>query len=366
VVPQPRVYNEELLRDAKTNIYSSEHMAWLRPPINGRTDAWGEYNINDTSNPNSPYIRVTLPDNTVISATDGRVFTINSDGTLKSTINGPASTPIKPEIDRATGIYTYTYTTGAENYIGQLIVDYSAGIVRFTKDLPPKTKVYAEYTPQARRMTRGPEQDSSPTMFIEKTAMDYKSAPYACANPGYVAPSSSYKGPRPIDRMWLFWRKPNTSGVQASTIYYKTYRLTAILPKPIDMGLNGRPAHNVTIEGTTYPCEISADGTRVYFTEADERYPSLGTVPPNEINITYRPRGESNDLTIKLDTIIWQEELPETALPTRLRVNEGQVSAFADPLSRTTKIWVFWSSTRAGESDLYYQTISPNFRAQAF
>ncbi len=53
-------------------------------------------------------------------------------------------------------------------------------------------------------------------------------------------------------------------------------------------------------------------------------------------------------------------------------MNEGQVFAFADPDGlrnpsdvryKPSLIWVFWTSTRAGSTDLYYQTISPNFRA---
>ncbi len=59
-------------------------------------------------------------------------------------------------------------------------------------------------------------------------------------------------------------------------------------------------------------------------------------------------------------------------MPTSSVVNEGQVAAFKDPF--IDKLWVFWSSTRAGTSigpannplslgqtDLYYETLAPQF-----
>jgi hypothetical protein len=59
-------------------------------------------------------------------------------------------------------------------------------------------------------------------------------------------------------------------------------------------------------------------------------------------------------------------------MPVDSMVNEGQVFAFADPdglrspsdpLYKPSLIWVFWTSTRAGATDLYYQTLSPPLRA---
>jgi len=65
--------------------------------------------------------------------------------------------------------------------------------------------------------------------------------------------------------------------------------------------------------------------------------------------------------------IVWKEELPETALlsyASDVMVNESQVCAFVDPVEQPTKVWVFWSSTREGSTDLFYETISPNFTAR--
>ena len=353
-VVMPRVFNEELLRDPKYNVYTSKDLAWIRPPSSGRQQA------------DSPYVRVvftdqvtvngvTYPAGTVIGATDGSIS--NSGG------NDEAGGVIRPEIDRATGIYTYSYAGKAAKVLGQMLVDYSAGIIRFTNPLPPKTKVYADYTPQAKRLTRGPEQDGAPFTFVEKTPMMASGkAGSRVPNPGLVLPSPTYDGPTPTDRMWLFWRKPTRSGAQASTIYYKTYRVSAPLPSPVELDKYGKPTKEVTLTNALGPCEISWDGRRIFFTALDERYPSMPGYP-GPVTISYKPKGSDQEQTVGLDTLTWEVELRETALPTRQAVNEGQVTAFADPDVVPSKIWVFWSSTRAGESDLYYQTISPNFRA---
>lgn len=358
VVSMPRVYNEELARDTKRNVYTSEHLAWVRPPNSGTEDQIIGGSL-------SPAVRVllvedytlksgtTLSAGTILSATDSSISRLEPDKTVTPVTAGAA---LAPSIDQATGVYTYTPKGDAGELLGQMLVDYSAGIVRFTNPLPPKTKVHAFYTPQARRLTKGEEHDSSPYMFIEKTPMNL------IYNPGFAAPDN-YTGPTPTDRLWLFWRKPNTSGVQASTIYYKSYRITATLAEPIDMDANGKPTKDVIVNGALGPCEVSWDGRKIHFTSVDERYPGLGG--PGDLTVSYRPRGAAADKTVSesFDILSWVEELPETALPTRLRVNEGQVCAFADPCVKPSKIWVFWSSTRAGKSDLYYQTISPNFRA---
>lgn len=349
-VQLPRVYNEELLRDAKKNVYTSEHLAWLRPPSGGTMDFWGS-RANPVS-PDSPYIHVILPDGTLISGTDGRVE--DSAGAIVE-----AGRIIAPQLDRATGVYTYTHTGVAATLIGQMLVDFSAGIIRFSNPLPPKTKVYADYTPQAKRLTRGLEQDSAPFMFIEKTPMVFEPTG-TCPNPGLIIPSN-YTKETPTDRLWLFWRKP-TSGVQASTVYYKTYRIARNLKNPVELGKDGRPTKPVTLINALGPCEISWDGKKVFFTAVDERYPGMPGYQ-GAAQVRYTPNGASRPITVSFDTLTWDEELSETALPTRQSVNEGQISAFADPNVVPSKVWVFWSSTRAGQSDLYYQTISPNFRA---
>lgn len=327
--PFPRVTDEELRRDTKLNVYTSEHLAWVRDTTDPSPDAW--------TIANKPAVRVKFPDNTALTATNGTV-----------------------QIDRATGVYTYSYTAGSPEatLLGQTLIDFSGGIVRFTKPVPQMTKVYADYTPQAKRLTRGPEQDSAPYVFIEKTPLQFSDANRNIITPG-LQPQSATTAT--VDRMWLFWRKPSSSGILSSTIYYKTFRVSVNLPKAVKLGTNGCPISTVTVTGpggATIPVEVNWDGTKLYFQASAEIYPALngGTVAVSYIDV------DGSTQRLKFDTVTWQEELPATAIPTRQSVNEGQICAFADSIVPRTKIWLFWSSTRAGESDLFYQTISPNFR----
>ena len=77
--------------------------------------------------------------------------------------------------------------------------------------------------------------------------------------------------------------------------------------------------------------------------------------------------------------VSWITELPEQSLfgfAADSNVNEGSIYAFADPdpmykssagtfaALPTSKIWVFWTSTRGGTSDLFWETLSPNFSAR--
>lgn len=445
--PLPRVYNEKLARDPKYGFYTSQHLAWLKLDGNSLDngtqkpdkDHWGEY-YDDSSvdkayiHPNVPYIQIVFPDgyttssgetleaNTVISATDGSA--IAADGSI---IEDPATygtSPnqhdgIIPEIDSATNIYTYKYPSGslAEEVLGQTMIDYSSGIVRFTKplkeerDITGKTKskfkvpeVYADYTPMTWRLTTDSAADSSPRAFIEYTKMNPTTNPGVCDAIG----SSDYSDPRmSVDRLWVFWRKAGTA-VDSSTIFYKTYRVGVDLAKldlpAIPWMYNSStaaweisPSAKLTISGNLGPWEVDKTGKKIYFSQVDERYQSLLTsdnkavlldnqTPSvytseslNPITLSYTSSA-GDSITQKLYDISWMEELPEQSLfgySSDANVNEGSIYAFADPnpLNSGTysgdssskiyvspsKIWVFWVSTRAGNSDLFWETINPDF-----
>lgn len=399
--PMPRVFNEELMRDPKFGFYTSKHLAWWRAARGGAfgIDQWGKYVGVDNLSPDAPYIRVffadgyedgdiTLAPGTAISATDGSVW-----------VNGVVSEPgesITPEIDDATGIYVYKYpeNSKAERVFGQMLIDFSAGVVRLTKPLKEvqittgtrkgsysTPEVRADYTPQAWRITTDAAADGSPHSFIEHTSM------IPSVVPG-LDPGWGRDKPAPVDRMWVLWRKTGTA-VDSSTIFYTTMRvgvdLTALGMPPVPMNPNGTIASsaNLRIDNALGPWEVDRTGTKIYFSEVDERYRSLVTPDnssvlgdvPNPISISYKDEGGATQSVPALD-VSWITELPEQSLfgfAADANVNEGSIYAFADPLPQesgtsvrllSSKIWVFWTSTRGGVSDLYWETISPNFWAR--
>ena len=218
-------------------------------------------------------------------------------------------------------------------------------------------------------------------------------------NPGMCEWEMSSGDPKlaRIDRLWVFWRKagPPEAGVGQGTIFYKTYRvgvdLTELGMPPIPMNPGGTPAVTVDVTNNFGPYEIDPTGRVIYFSEVDERYGSLfqpdtmpwigfdnGAPDPNPLNpitISYKD-ADDDDQEVEAYDVFWLEELPEQSLfgfAADSNVNEGSIYAFADPSGvvpgtldgfTSSKIWVFWTSTRAGTSDLFWETLSPNFAAR--
>ncbi len=179
------IRGEELQKDPQYGYYTAQHLAWIRPDpalvqngtYNWGPDNWDGYATTPAGLPSAdfPYIHVvlgdgynsvklpngstaSLPIGTIVSGTDGSIKLPNGSWEVQ-----PPSTPaqaIVPTVDAATGIYTYTYTDTAGNptltasVLGQMLVNYSSGIVRFTQPFKEikesdgsysTTNVYAQY-----------------------------------------------------------------------------------------------------------------------------------------------------------------------------------------------------------------------------
>lgn len=438
--PMPRVFGEKLQRDSKYGFFVSEHLAWMRPSRQvferlrffapddaariltdqaGRLahmqfEGWFDGILAPlapadraglTDFYNMPYVWVRLP------ANYGGLGV--AEGEIVSATNG-----ITPVVDDATGVYTYSYPAGslAEQVFGQTLVDFSAGIVRFTKPLKEVKNtdgtvsapmVMADYTPLTWRLTTDPAVDSSPRAFIERTEMT------PATNPGMVNWTSGT--PPFVDRLWVLWRKAG-SGVDSSTIYWKTYRVGIDLSRLTDTAGNpakpvrwsrapdGTPrvdSGDITVSNHLGPWEVDRTGTKIYFSQVDERYRSLvksgstsfleNPAPPGAVKdgTNWKPitieytNADGSAQTVLAHDVFWQNETPEESLFGYVAdgsVNEGSVYAFSDPDPRywvpsgspngtwmpfpSSKIWVFWTSTRGGTSDLCWATLSPNFTAR--
>jgi hypothetical protein len=116
------------------------------------------------------------------------------------------------------------------------------------------------------------------------------------------------------------------------------------------------------------PYEVDWVRGRIYFTEVDEGR----VIQVNYQGVQNNGSFASGNLTY---IVAWGDELdagtepnplfslyqttPEREMPSRATVSEGQIAAFKDPIA--DKLWVFWSSTRGANADLFYQTLSPQF-----
>jgi len=292
--------------------------------------------------------------------------------------------------DQASGFLTFNNSVGG----GQILVDMRSGTVRFPQVGPGLSDtILVNYIPFVMRLNTSRDDSNidrslASNLGAVPNARAFKPAPSITSsgnntspvvifdrvlNPRaqLTAPSVIFPaGATPtLDRMWVLYRKNDPSGVAKSTIYYKAMRLMVKLPFPVMLqgpAQAGGPQQmtTVNVNGNVGPYEVDWVRGRIYFTEADENSqitvsytyydPVSGATNQNSGNLVYRVAwGDEMSASIQQG----DQTTPETTLPTDSAVSEGQVSAFKDPF--LDKLWVFWSSTRAGSTDLYYETIAP-------
>ncbi|HLV81974.1 MAG TPA: hypothetical protein VKT32_16920, partial [Chthonomonadaceae bacterium] len=373
VAPLAFVMQETLARVGATHSFAARDAQWLRV---------------DDSNPSLANYKIAIYD--LKNGTGTPVLLNSTDGTYNTVENGI--------VDKASGLITYNSYLG-----GQFTVDPSAGIVNFPNVAPgAQDTVLASYIPQVMRLNTSRDEtnvirDATFTGSAWATDAAFKpkpiiTSPGSNSNPIAIldtapnpraqltAPQVVFNVPSggfmPVDRLWALYRKSDVGGNAKTTVYYKAMRLLVRLPRPVmltapDSNGNQQIA-SLTVNGALGPYEVDWIRGRIYFTEADEG---------NQVSVTYTYADANGNPAVFGPInyrVAWGDEMsassgqsgfdettPETPMPTDSLVNEGQVTAFLDPLAyqQTSgeKLWVFWSSTRAGTTDLYYQTLAPQF-----
>ncbi len=257
-------------------------------------------------------------------------------------------------------------TTGiiaADNSVlgGKVYLNPATGTVQFTNgSFAANVSVTLTYTPRLLRVSSGAVTATHPVVLYDNRVDS--NLDFWCTQ-GNVAETT----PQPDDRYDFIYTAPSSGAGQAARMYMSTYRLGLVLPEPVETGLvSGSPTvTSLTVSGNNGPYQIDPTKGRVYFTDVDEG--NTG------ISITYTgvsSTGVTNIFTnLHGATVSWMNESAESAVPLDSAVNEGQVSAFLDPFDqnntsgvpRPGMIWLFWTSTRGGGPDVFFQTIAPNF-----
>ena len=332
----------------------------------------------------------------------------NNTGTAITLNNRTGGTVQNGRYDTASGLLSFDSGLG-----GQIVVDPTAGTLTFPNVTPGANDVVlVTYLPRLMRMnvsrddsnivrTAGlggftgidPVLRSRPGQTVVgnhyNPVLMFDRMPNIRAN--YTAPivvrnanGTAYSGAvaPSVDRMWVLYRKTDPQGAVRSTIYYKAMRLMVRLPRPVALtapDANGaQQLRSVLVSGNVGPYEVDWVRGRIYFTEVDEgrlitvRYnpASNGNIGGLSQALTYRITwgdeistsaqtyaDPANPQTPTLAFTVY-ETSPEVVMPSDTAVNEGQISAFKDPLQ--DKLWVFWSSTRGRTTDLFYQALAPS------
>jgi hypothetical protein len=372
------VLNELAARQGNSTTWTARDVAWLYSA--NRWDAPNNRFRRDLLDANgNPYFSVTVVDKAG-----------NATNVLQTNFANP------PTFDTATGKIYINSALG-----GRVIIDPQAGTITFNGVSPTGSdKVLISYTPETLRLNVS--RNATGALTVPNGNDPQSNVPWAndpgFAARGHVEPSGPdtqpvsfldlSRNPRfrpglsdntvfavpngqttvPVTRMWLFFRKTEAAANAPSTIWYKTMRLMVRLPRGVLRDPDGTIGANITVTGNQGPYEVDWVRGRVYFTEVDEGRPV-------QITFAYARDNNGNKVVAPQATyrVGWGDEISsavapgdattnERVLPLSTPVNEGQVSAFKDPFQ--DKVWVFWSSTRAGTTDLYYMTLNPQLYTQ--
>jgi hypothetical protein len=278
----------------------------------------------------------------------------NPTGTIL--VNTAATTPAY-QVNPNTGIIA------ADNTVlgGKVYLNPSTGIVQFTNgSFAANVTVSLTYVPRLLRVSSGSVSAEHPVVLYDNRVDSNLS--YWC-----TAGNAAETTPQPDDRYDFIYTAPSTGAGQAARMYMSTYRLGLILPQPVQTYANNNQVVSLIVTGNNGPYQIDPAKGRVYFTDADEGNSNIG--------ITYSAISASGNVSsISLAAggaiVSWMNESPESAVPLDSSVNEGQVSAFLDPFDQNVPaigvprpgiIWLFWTSTRNGGPDVFFETIAPNF-----
>jgi hypothetical protein len=293
-------------------------------------------------------------------------WNVTSPIVIQQVLNGVATNVEVPNTrvtDRSSGKISFDTTLGGKAY-----VDTQMGTVRFAGSIPPRNaEVLATYTPRVMRVSAGSGAAfSSPAGLFDNRGIGEFSYWARGNNTSLVPPG----GPIPDDpigvgRYNFFYGRAAAGAGQAARPYLKTMRFGVQLPTPIHTQPGGGVT-SITVTGVSQGIsyyQLDPANGRVYFTSADEG---------NVVNVSYTGVDETTGQPIAIvlngASVTMILERDEAPVGIDQAINENQPFAFIDPFDsaqaarrRPGLIWLFWTSTRGGSPDLYFQTIAPRY-----
>lgn len=261
--------------------------------------------------------------------------------------------------DPDTRILTFDTTLG-----GKAIIDTSNGSIRFTGALVPRNLALGvRYAPRFLRVSGGLGANyrgvavGYDDRYIDMTTY------WARANGQPIAPAD----PARNDRLMLLFGRTSADGTQATRPYMRTLRFGVQLPTAVATNNDGTLAGltvNGNLNGSFY--QVDPAKGRVYF---------MSDMEDKAVNITYigvdAAGQRTNTISVgpnEVGNVALIGETAEFAIPIEQTANEAGVSMALDPqnsafnsssVRRPPLVWLFWTSTRSGSPDVYFQTIAP-------
>jgi outer membrane protein assembly factor BamB len=284
--------------------------------------------------------------------------------------------------DPASGILSFDSRLG-----GQVLVDTTNGSVRFTGGILSRdARLFVTYRPFFIRLSSGIGANHRSVSHVYDDRFigvrRYQNQPGRD-----LVGDLSYWGnelnSRPADtdpirwdRRIVVYSRTVADGGSAARPYYQTFRHGVELPLPvaIDRSTGSPLQFEVTWVGGGPPAErfyqLDPVTRKVYF---------MSGLEDRRVDIRYRPADETgepyaNSITVNA-TVRLVREVDEQAVPIEQPGNESALSVALDPLSqpynnvtfggrRPGLLWLFWTSSRTGNLDVFFQTIAPRFSSR--
>lgn len=286
------------------------------------------------------------------------------------------------QVDREQGIMSYVTNLG-----GRVLVDTTTGAIRFSGGIVPRNlSLYVvAYNPTVLRVSSGTGANyrNSSIAFDDRFLGIFQSAADPTQNllndlnywrnalNGAAVPADLVRH----DRYMLIHNRTSGDGSQATRPYLKTMRFGVQLPFPVALNSTGQTVGPVTVTISGAPTgafyQVDPANGRIYFTaEAEDRLVNVSYTAVDGNGATFGPVNLTN---LRVALI---EEKAEEVVPIEQVGNESDLTVALDPLAaafngqspfggrRPNIFWLFWTSTRAGTQDVFFQTIAPKFAPQ--
>lgn len=298
---------------------------------------------------------------------DGEVGTYRASGVswnrrgtidLQYSLNGGAPQPIEVpntrQQDESTGIVTFNTTLGGKAYL-----DPNLGTVRLANTLPARGgQLLLTYQPRFLRVSAGGAAYNNPSLMFDNRLIGELSYWATSGNTAVTGADTVRPG------RFIFTYGRAASGNQVARPFMQTVRAGVQLPSAIATNTNGTLV-GLTVTGASSYYQVDPANGRIYFTAADEN---------RTVTITYTGFDDAGNpvaYAARAYTVGLLTERSEAPIPVDQAANESQLATFLDPFEGTLAerrpglFWLFWTSTRTGSPDIYFQTLAPRFTPQA-
>jgi hypothetical protein len=246
---------------------------------------------------------------------------------------------------------------------GRVTIDTASGSVRLSGvALGRDAALYARYSPRFLRISDSTRANyrSVNVSFDSRPESDQR---YAFDQNGFPLTS----GFNLAHRLIVTYARTSSNDSQVTRPYMKTYRYGVELPNSMATDQNGGVVQTVTVNGGTVPGGY-------YLNPVNGKVYVQATLEGETMDVNYRAVLDDGTVVNRTyrGAIRLIEETEETEIPIEQAANESAVAigldgitgSYSNMTTRPGLMWMFWTSSRGGGSDVFFQTLAPRFSAK--